>query len=59
MEKKSFWKTNECNLNLLSDKARRFFEESDETTLEGLFGNCESIEEIEKVANDLYDEILG
>ena len=59
MKKKSFWKTDKCNLAYLSDKARRFFEESDETALEGLFGNCESIEVIENVANDLYDEIFG
>lgn len=57
MNRKSFWKT--ANLTNLSDKARRFFEESDGTALDGLFGNCNSIEDIEKVANDLYDEIFG
>ena len=56
--KKSFWKTEACNLNCLSDKARRFFEESDRTALEDLFGNCNTIEEIEKVAEDLYSEIF-
>ena len=59
MNKKSFWKTESCNWNYLSDKARRFFEESDETALDGLFGNCNSIEEIEEVAEDLYNEIFG
>ena len=57
MNKKSFWQT--ANLTKLSDKARRFFEESDGTALDGLFGNCNSIQEIEDVANDLYDEIFG
>ena len=57
MTKKSFWK--ELNWNYLSDKARRFFEESDEDALERLFGNCNTIEEIESIANDLYDEIFG
>ena len=56
--KKSFWKTEACNLNCLSDKARRFFEESDGEALEGLFGNCNTIEEIEEVANGLYSEIF-
>ena len=56
--KKSFWKTQGCNLNCLSDKARRFFEESDEAALDGLFGNCNSIEEIEKIVEDLYDTIF-
>ena len=56
MNKKSFWKT--LNWNYLSDKASRFFEESDEIVLEGLFGNCKTIEEIENIANDLYDEIF-
>ena len=58
MKKKSFWETEECNLSYMSDKARRFFEESDGAALEGLFGNCNTIEEIEDVANDLYDEIF-
>lgn len=58
MKKKSFWETEECNLSCLSDKARRFFEESDGSALEGLFGNCNSYEEIEEVAADLYDEIF-
>ena len=53
---KKFLKT--LNLNYLSVKARRFFEESDETSLEGLFGNCNTIEDIEDVANALYDEIF-
>lgn len=57
MKNKNFWK--ECNLNYLSDKARRFFEESDGTALEDLFGNCNSYEEIEEIANDLYDVIFG
>ena len=59
MHKTSFWTTEACNCNYLSDKARRFFEESDETALDGLFGNCNSIEEIEEVAEDLYNEIFG
>lgn len=57
MKNKKFWK--ECNWNYLSDKARRFFEESDELALDGLFGNCNTIEEIEKIANDLYDEFFS
>ena len=57
MKNKNFWK--ECNLNYLSDKARRFFEESGGTALEDLFGNCNSYEEIEEIANDLYDVIFG
>ena len=57
MKNKNFWK--ECNLNYLSDKARRFFEESDGTALEDLLGNCNSYEEIEEIANDLYDVIFG
>lgn len=57
MSKKSFWQT--CNWSYLSDKARRFFEESDASVLDGLFGNCNTIEEIENVANDLYDEVFG
>ena len=57
MKNKKFWK--ECNLNYLSEKARRFFEESDGTALEDLFGNCNSYEEIEEISNDLYDEIFG
>lgn len=59
MSNKSFWKTEECNLSSLSTKARRFFEESDGTALEGLFGTCNSIEEIEAVVSELYDEIFG
>ena len=56
MKNKEFWK--ECNLNYLSDKARRFFEESDGTALQDLFGDCNTYEEIENVANDLYNEIF-
>ena len=54
---KNYWQ--KCNWNYLSDKARRFFEESDASVLDALFGKCNSIEEIEKIANDLYDEIFG
>ena len=56
MKNKKFWK--ELNWNYLSDKARRFFEESDESALDVLFGNCNTIDEIEHVANSLYDEIF-
>lgn len=43
----------------MSDKARRFFEESDEAALDGFFGSCNTIEEIEEVAQELYDQIFG
>lgn len=56
MKKKPFWRTEECNLTLLTKKARRFFEESDQVALDDIFGKCESIEEIEEVANELYNE---
>ena len=52
--KKSFWQTDACNLNYLSDKARRIFEESDFTALEDLFGDCNSIEEIEKAVDEIF-----
>ena len=57
MRKKPLWQT--VNGNLLSDKARRFFEESDNGGIECLFGNCNTIEEIEETASELYDEFFG
>lgn len=43
----------------LSEKAGRFFEESDQEALADLFGSCRSIEEIDKKAEAMYDEFFG
>ena len=42
----------------LNKKAKRLFEESDIGGLEMLFGNCGSIKEINKAAEECYDEIM-
>lgn len=42
----------------LGEKAQRFFEESDQGAREDLFGECKSIEEINNVAEDLYEEFF-
>ena len=43
----------------LSDKAGRFFEESDQEALADLFGSCRSLAEIDKKAEAMYDEFFG
>lgn len=47
------------NLNYLSDKARRIFEESDQEALADLFGSCQSIEEIDAAAEEMFGDIFG
>ena len=55
--KKAFWRT--ANLTGLSRKAMRFFEESDQQALDDLFGDCNSLEDIENAADEMYDEFFG
>ncbi len=55
--KKAFWRT--ANLAGLSRKAMRFFEESDPKALDDIFGDCETVEEIEETAAEMYDDIFG
>lgn len=43
------------NINELNEKARRIFEASDQEALMDIFGKCSSIEEINELANDLYN----
>lgn len=43
----------------LSEKAQRIFEQSDDGALEAIFGTCESIEDINEVAEASYAELLG
>lgn len=59
--KKSFWRIAEArgDFRFLSPKARRFFEESDQQGFEDLFGDCDSIEEIEAKAEEMYEEFFG
>lgn len=47
------------DIRYLNEKAQRFFETSDGRALDDLFGECQSIEEINNTANDLYDEFFG
>lgn len=50
---------NKLDIRDLSEKAQRFFETSDIEALQDLFGDCKTAEEIDAVANDLYDEFFG
>ena len=43
----------------LGDKARRIFEESDQEALADLFANCQSIEEIDAAAEEMFGDIFG
>lgn len=47
------------NFNELTSKARSFFEQSDQYAWRDLFGRCNTIEEINEIAEDLYDDFFG
>ena len=44
------------NLNDLTAEARRFFEDSDPIAIQNLFGDCESIENVEETAKELHEQ---
>ena len=58
---KPFWRIAEArgDFQFLSPKARRFHEESDQQGFDMLFGDCNSIEEIEAKAEEMYEEFFG
>ena len=43
----------------LNEKAQRFFEASDSNGINDIFGKCKSIDEINEIADELYDEFFG
>lgn len=47
------------DIRVLSEKAQRIFEESDQNAINDFFGKCESIDDINRAAEDLYSEIFG
>ena len=49
----------DINITELSDKARRFFEESDPIGITNIFGGCKDLADIEQTAEELYDEFFG
>lgn len=49
----------DLDIRVLCDEARRFFEESDINAIIEFFWSCNTIEEINSVTRDLYDEIFA
>lgn len=58
--KKAFWRIAEArgDFRFLSPKATRFLEESDQQGFDLLFGDCNSIEEIEAKAEEMYADFF-
>lgn len=46
------------DLRELSDKAQRLYAESDQGGIEAIFGDCKTIEEMNAVAEDVYNEFF-
>jgi len=46
------------NMFDLNDHAIRFMEESDPVAIESLFGDCTTVEEINKTADELYNDFF-
>lgn len=51
-------KLSNIDMRTLNERAQRFFEESDQGTLNDYFGECKSIAEINETADALYGDFF-